>query len=225
MIRSSWPRLRPARRVLSGLESAVLPLDLCVEAEMLGAGVDFRSNAPRPEYPIVNRPVANSTPALHPQRGASVGDLRLVIPADLSQAGRLPVVLRALRELKDQVGQTVVIGAVMPGPFTLLTWIMPPGVVYTELMHPPANLGSILDELTEMLIEVATLYREAGADFITVHEMGGSPGVIGPKRFREVGIAATATLVFADGCAARVKRLWSHHRIDRVVGAGRRKCA
>ena len=30
-----------------------------------------------------------------------------------------------------------------------------------------------------------TLYREAGADFITVHEMGGSPGVIGPKRFEQ----------------------------------------
>ncbi len=102
---------------LSGLESAVLPLDLCVEAEVLGAGVDFRSDAPRPEYPIVNRPVANS-----------IGDLRLNVPVDLAQAGRLPIVLRALHELKDQIGQTVAIGAVVPGPFTLLTWIMPPGV-------------------------------------------------------------------------------------------------
>ena len=85
----------------------------------------------------------------------SIGDLRLNVPANLSQAGRLPIVLRALRELKDQVGQTVAIGAVVPGPFTLLTWIMPPGTVYTELMHPPANLVSVLNELTEMLIDVA----------------------------------------------------------------------
>ncbi|MBI5563316.1 MAG: methyltransferase [Chloroflexi bacterium] len=159
---------------LSGLESAVLPLDLCVEAEVLGANVDFRSSAPGAEYPIVNRPVA-----------ASSADLRLNVPADLSQAGRLPIVLQALRELKDQIGQTVAIGAVVPGPFTLLTWIMPPGSVYTELMHPPANLVAVLDELTELLIEVAALHRAAGADFITVHEMGGSPGVIGPKRFEK----------------------------------------
>ncbi len=52
-------------------------------------------------------------------------------------------------------------------------------------MHPSANLVSVLNELTEMLIEVATLYHDAGADLITVHEMGGSPGVIGPKRFEQ----------------------------------------
>jgi [methyl-Co(III) methanol-specific corrinoid protein]:coenzyme M methyltransferase len=56
---------------LTGFESAVLPLDLCVEAEVLGANVDFRSSAPRAEYPIVNRPVA-----------ASIADLRLNVPAD-----------------------------------------------------------------------------------------------------------------------------------------------
>jgi [methyl-Co(III) methanol-specific corrinoid protein]:coenzyme M methyltransferase len=52
-------------------------------------------------------------------------------------------------------------------------------------MHPPENLVTVLDVLAEMLIEVAVLYRESGADFITVHEMGGSPGVIGPKRFEQ----------------------------------------
>jgi MtaA/CmuA family methyltransferase len=159
---------------LCGLESAVLPLDLCVEAEVLGAGLDFRSGTVRPEYPIVVRPVA-----------ASIGDLRLNVPADLSQAGRLPIVLQALRLLKDQVGQTLAIGACVPGPFTLLTWIIPPGAIYTELLHPPANLSDVLNDLTAMVIEVAALYREAGADFITVHEMGGSPGVIGPKRFEQ----------------------------------------
>ncbi|MBP7687071.1 MAG: hypothetical protein KA765_04160 [Thermoflexales bacterium] len=159
---------------LTGFESAVLPLDLCVEAEVLGAGVDFRAQAARPEYPIVNGPVAHS-----------IADLRLNVPADLSHAGRVPIVLAALRELKDQIGATTAIGAMIPGPFTLLTWIMPPGSVYTELMHPPANLVAVLNALTELLIEVAALYRAAGADFITVHEMGGSPGVVGPKRFEQ----------------------------------------
>ena len=180
---------------LTGFESAVLPLDLCVEAEVLGANVDFRSSAPRAEYPIVNRPVA-----------ASIADLRLNVPADLSQAGRLPIVLQALRMLQDQIGQTVVIGAVVPGPFTLLTWFMPPGSVYTELMHPPANLVKVLDELTEMLIAVARLYRESGADFITVHEMGGSPGVIGPKRFEQ-------------WCVRPVQRLFSRLPAPHVLSA------
>ncbi len=159
---------------LTGFESAVLPLDLCVEAEVLGAELDFRDQVSQPEYPLVKRPVANS-----------IGDLRLKVPADLSQAGRMPIVLAALRELKDQIGATTAIGAMIPGPFTLLTWIMPPGSVYTELMHPPENLAGVLNTLTELLIDVAALYRAAGADFITVHEMGGSPGVVGPKRFEQ----------------------------------------
>ncbi len=168
---------------LTGFESAVLPLDLCVEAELLGAEIDFRDQATQPEYPIVQRPVANS-----------IGDLHLNVPADLSQAGRLPIILSALRELKAQIGATVAIGAVVPGPFTLLTWIMPPGSVYTELMHPPANLAAVLNALTELLIEVAALYRAAGADFITVHEMGGSPGVLGPKHFEQWVLPALKAL-------------------------------
>ena len=173
----------PCTPRLTGFESAVLPLDLCVEAEVLGAGVDFRKQAARPDYPIVKRPVANS-----------IADLRLNVPADLSQAGRVPIVLAALRQLKDQIGSTTAIGAMVPGPFTLLTWIMPPGSVYTELMHPPANLVGVLNELTELLIEVAALYRAAGADFITVHEMGGSPGVVGPKRFEQWVLPALKAL-------------------------------
>ena len=168
---------------LTGFESAVLPLDLCVEAEVLGAEIDFRAGAARPEYPIVTRPVANS-----------MGDLRLNVPADLAQAGRLPIVLRGLRELNDQIGSTVAIGAVVTGPFTLLTWLLPPGQVYTELMHPPANLAAVLNELAELMIEVAVLYRAAGADFITVHEMGGSPGVVGPQRFERWVLPALKTL-------------------------------
>lgn len=168
---------------LTGFESAVLPLDLCVEAEVLGAEVDFRAGAARPEYPIVRRPVASS-----------IADLRPNVPADLSRVGRLPIVLSALRELKDQIGSTVAVGAVVPGPFTLLTWLMPPGSVYTELMHPPENLAAVLNDLAELLSAVAQLYRAAGADFITVHEMGGSPGVVGPKRFEQWVLPALKAL-------------------------------
>jgi [methyl-Co(III) methanol-specific corrinoid protein]:coenzyme M methyltransferase len=36
-----------------------------------------------------------------------------------------------------------------------------------------------------VIAEVALAYRAAGADFITVHEMGGSPGFLGPPAFNQ----------------------------------------
>ncbi len=158
---------------LCGLESAVVPLDLCVEAEALGCGVDFRAGSIRPEFPSVVQ-----------SRADSVISLDLQLPPDFEQRGRLPIVADAIRLLKEQVGQEVVVGAWVPGPFTLLSLLVNPTTLYAEIAHPPQHLSRTLDTLTEALMRVAALYQRAGADFITVHEMGGSPGVIGPTRFR-----------------------------------------
>jgi [methyl-Co(III) methanol-specific corrinoid protein]:coenzyme M methyltransferase len=37
--------------------------------------------------------------------------------------------------------------------------------------------------LSSFLSNIGNAYLDAGADFITIHEMGGSPGFIGPKPF------------------------------------------
>jgi len=88
-----------------GFESAVVPMDLCVEAEALGAQVDFRLDAPRLEFPRVVAPLA-----------ASADESKFDVPADLTHRGRLPVVVEAIRRLKDLVGREIVVGAWVPGP-------------------------------------------------------------------------------------------------------------
>jgi [methyl-Co(III) methanol-specific corrinoid protein]:coenzyme M methyltransferase len=160
---------------LTGFESAVLPLDLCVEAEALGATVDFREDAPHPAFPRVTQPVAAS----------SVGfDLR--VPPDLTQRGRLPIVADAIRRLKEQAGQELVIGAWVPGPFTLGLYLVDMVNLMIEVAKEPEAVGKLLEALTDALIEAAKLYHSAGADFVTVHEMGGSPGFIGPPSFKRL---------------------------------------
>ena len=54
------------------------------------------------------------------------------------------------------------------------------------MRHSPREVARALDRFTEALIATANAYRDAGADFITIHEMGGSPGVIGPAAFSEL---------------------------------------
>ena len=78
---------------LFGFESAVLPADLTVEAEALGASVDFRADMPEPMWPIVTHPLAGSPSELR------------VPPGDVTRRGRIPLVSDALRQLKARVGR------------------------------------------------------------------------------------------------------------------------
>ncbi len=156
---------------LFGLESAVVPTDMCVEAGALGARVDFRLDSPWPEYPSVSEPL---------------DALDTAIPADLTRRERIATVLEAIRLLKADVGKAVAIGAWVPGPITLAMYLVDRAGLLSEIMSAPGQLARPLEALADLLATVALAYRDAGADFITVHEMGGSPGILGPDLFRRV---------------------------------------
>jgi [methyl-Co(III) methanol-specific corrinoid protein]:coenzyme M methyltransferase len=85
--------------------------------------------------------------------------------------------------LKTGVGREVAIGAWIPGPFTL-AWQVFGTDAWLASLRDAARAARLLNMLAGFLARVAVHYREAGADFITVHEMGGSPQAIGPARFR-----------------------------------------
>src|SRR6185503_9074515 len=55
-----------------------------------------------------------------------------------------------------------------------------------DVAAEPEVVRGLLERLAEILAEVAGLYRASGADFVTVHEMGGSPGYVGPRSFERV---------------------------------------
>lgn len=157
---------------LVGFESAVAPLDLCVEAEALGAVVDFRDDESEPMFPLIATPLID-----YPAEFSGP------ISSDVLQRGRLPIVCEALQRLRAEVGHEIVVGAFIPGPFTLAMQIMPLNNLLIEVAQEPEVVARLLSPLTDLLTSVGRSYQEAGADFITVHEMGGSPSVIGPHAF------------------------------------------
>jgi len=171
---------------LAGFESAVLPLDLCVEAEALGAVLDYGGGLHEPPLPRVVRAAAASPEAF-------------VLPpgGPITARGRLPVVGAALAQLRAEVGDQVVIGAFVPGPFTLAMQVIEAGQLLYAVAEAPALVATLLDQLTPVLIEVAQFYRASGADFITVHEMGGSPGYLGPKPFENLVLPPLQQLLSA----------------------------
>ncbi|MCZ7568341.1 MAG: hypothetical protein M5U01_07115 [Ardenticatenaceae bacterium] len=171
---------------LFGFESAVVPLDMYVEAGVLGARVDFGEEAMLPVLPRLVEFLAGSSEELTPTLASSLRD-----------QGRVPVVTEAIRILRSDVGQQIVIGAWVPGPFTLATLLVEITNLLLELVTAPESVGRLLDGLTDVLVEVASVYRAAGADFITVHEMGGSPGFIGPPAFTRLVLPRLQRLLAA----------------------------
>ena len=170
---------------LSGLPSAVVPLDLYVEAEALGAQINFRESG---EY---------ECPQVSKAKFASVREL----VAELSQGmeipgkGRIQLVCEAIRLLKEAIGDQAVIGGMIPGPYTLLLLIVEPGKMFLEMKKEPQVVYDALMHLSSFLAQVGVDYRDAGADFITIHDMGGSPAFIGPARYEQFVLPAEKTLI------------------------------
>ncbi len=160
---------------LFGWESAVVPADLCIEASVLGADVDFHQDVDEPIWPVVVAPLAQH---------AAGWNLRL--PYHIASHPRISTVVRAIRLLKRGVGQYTVVGAWVPGPVTLAMQVMPIDNLSADIRETPGEVGRILDLLSDLIIVVARAYHNAGADFLTIHEMGGSPGVLGPETFRDL---------------------------------------
>lgn len=178
---------------LSGLPSAVAPLDMYVEAEALGAQVDFRENRDF-LFPQVAAPLFASTKYLNQAYFEN---------ADFLQRGRIPLVCEAIQRVKEEIGQEAVIGGMIPGPYTLLLFLIEPGGLFSEMKREPVAVADALSHLSSFLAKVGTAYRQAGADFITIHDMGGSPGFIGPAKYEQFAYPAEKLLI-ADLPAPRV---------------------
>ena len=105
------------------------------------------------------------------------------------------MICEAIRTLKADIGSEVVISGILPGPYTLLLYLIDLGGLFVEMKREPAAVQEALSQLSMFLSQVGAAYRSAGADFITVHEMGGSPGFIGPAKFEQFVFPAVKQLV------------------------------
>ena len=73
------------------------------------------------------------------------------------------------------------IGGSISGPFTLMTLLVDPTKLFIEMKREPEIVHSALKQLSSLLSKVGLAYHSAGADFLTVHDMGGS-GLYGDLR-------------------------------------------
>ena len=160
---------------LFGFESAVVPFDMGVEAEALGSKVNYYAHATDILYPTISQ---------HPAE--KVEDLNLQIPSDLASAGRIPLVTEAIRILKKEVGNQIAIGSWVLGPYTLAGQLLDLSQLAKAAFKKKDLVGKLLDQLAGVLIQIINIYRRAGADYITVREMGAGPDILSPRMFESL---------------------------------------
>jgi MtaA/CmuA family methyltransferase len=170
---------------LTGIPSAALPLDLCAPAEALGAQLNFYEGAEN-QFPQPAKPLFGSTAYLNSGSMAS---------EDFLNQGRIPLICRGLEILKEEIGSEAILSAIIPGPYTLLLYLVEAGGLFAEMKREPNLVQDALFHLSSFLTHLAQAYRSAGADLITIHDMGGSPGFIGPAKFEQFVFPALKQLI------------------------------
>jgi [methyl-Co(III) methanol-specific corrinoid protein]:coenzyme M methyltransferase len=156
-----------------GFECAVVPFDLGVEAEALGATMNYYDDVEGLLYPTMQK---------KPVKDAD--DLQ--IPSDLEHAGRIPVVTQAIKALRRDLGDEVAIGAYVIGPFTLAGQVKELDDLLEESLLEPEKTNQLLEKLSDAIIKVFHIYKDAGADYFTLREMGATSDVLSPKSFKSL---------------------------------------
>lgn len=160
---------------LFGFECGVVPFDLCVEAEAIGCEINVYAHMEDILYPTIKKKLINKE-----------DEMEITIPPDLSVRGRIPLVKEAIGLIKADIGSEVAIGTYVLGPFTLAGQIMELNELLKLSFKKPDKVGRLLDILADAIIVVAKEYEKAGADYITVREMGATSDVLSPRVFKNL---------------------------------------
>ncbi len=157
---------------LFGFECAVVPFDLCVEAEALGCEINVYSHLEDILYPTIKTKLINTEE-----------EMDIQLPSDIAARGRVPMMKEVIRLIKEDIGNDVAIGAHILGPFTLAGQIMELNTLLKLSFKKQDKVGKLLDMMADALITIAREYVDAGADYITVREMGATSDVLSPRVF------------------------------------------
>jgi len=161
-------KLASAAHRICGLDNVSLPFDMAVEAEALGIRIEYPEG--RIQYPYVKEFITEPS--------------KVRIPRNVVDAGRIPIIVEAIKILRREFEGRVPINVYLDPPFTCISnYVL--GIVrfFAMMRRNPSEAHRLLETVLNFFIEVAKTYEEAGADIITFHEMGAT--VVPPVYFDE----------------------------------------
>lgn len=134
---------------MCGVEGTTLPFDISLEAEVLGAELDWRKT---------DRP---------PIKVHTVSDPdKFTIPEKIEDKGRIPVVLEALDLLKSKYGENLALLPTSVCPFTIAGHMAGVDNLFMWILSDPDKVHTLVDKITDFVIDYQKLLAAHGADIV-----------------------------------------------------------
>lgn len=155
-----------------GFDAVRLPFSQTFEAEALGCkikpgrGVDGKEGIPGIDHPPPF--VLEDTPAL---------------PEDFLSRGKIPALLKAVRLIKEELGDEVPVVAGIIGPFTIAGALIDTVPLLKATFKTPDKIRPFLDVAEQAGTALAKALVDSGADIISCEDMTASPELIAPKTY------------------------------------------
>lgn len=115
-------------------------------------------------------------------------DVTKLANIDPERDGRLPVHLRAIELVREQVGKDVPLFRYVPGPFTLSSLLRGQSSFLGDLIRNQDLVRAILRPATESAKRFAEATVQYGADVVVAADPMASTSVVSPKMFQEFAL-------------------------------------
>lgn len=96
----------------------------------------------------------------------------------------MPLVSQAISLLKEKIGGTHAIGTWILGPFTLAGQLVELDILMKMAIKARTKVEALLDKLVDLIIDLGRHYREIGADYVNLREMGTGADILSPRMFK-----------------------------------------
>lgn len=179
-LNSSWPeafhdaslmaKLASGAHSMLGFDAVRVPFCQTHEAEAFGAVLKYGGKAGLPSVDI------------HPYH---IGDI-VDFPNDFLSRGRIPALLEAIRILKRDYGDKVIIMGGIIGPFSIASLFFDVTLFLKATFKKPNDLIPYIELGERAGTMLAKAMIEAGADVICVEDMMASMDMISPKIYQNL---------------------------------------
>ncbi|KLU62192.1 uroporphyrinogen decarboxylase [Peptococcaceae bacterium CEB3] len=177
-LNSAWPdafhdaklmaKLASGGQSILGFDAVRVPFCQTHEAEAFGAVLKYGGKLGLPSVDI------------HPYH---IGDT-IDFPADFLSKGRIPALLEAIRILKRDVGDQVIVMGGIIGAFSIASLLFGVTDYLKASFKKPSDLVPYIELCERAGTTLAKAMIEAGADVIVVEDMVASMDMISPKIYR-----------------------------------------
>ncbi len=163
-------KLAIASSELTGLESVRVPFDFVVEAEALGCDIRWYDRL-------------ESVPSVAGHPYQKPDDLKM--PDNLKELGRIPIVLEAIRKIRNEVGDTYPISSLALGPFSIAADLVGVSRLLKWVIKKPNWVKKFVNFAKDITIEYAKAQYQAGSDIVEVGDPMASGEMISQRMFNE----------------------------------------